>query len=81
MTGLTQEQRSRLDERDCQGGHRFDGVNFPTPEGTCPLCEWPEVRDEINRYQRVIAEYTVQRQTLALHVQHASPSLTAFSER
>lgn len=70
--GLTGEQRAMLAERWCTQGHRFDGANYPTPEGDCPLCTWPEVRADINRYQRQLADDLQPR--AALH-----PSLTGIS--
>jgi len=56
MPGLTPEQRDLLEQRFCANGHRFDGANYPTPEGICPLCAVPEVRDQVAQYQRLIAE-------------------------
>lgn len=88
MPGLTQEQRTLIEQRYCARGHRFDGANYPTPEGVCPLCAYPWVRSEIDQYQRLVAEQAMlpehmlrERQSVGLHVQGASPSLTALSER
>lgn len=73
MTGLTGEQRAMFADRFCRLGHRFDGANYPTPEGNCPLCTWPVVREEINHYQRLLAD-DASSPRAALH-----PSLTGFS--
>jgi hypothetical protein len=85
MTGLTLEQRTLLEQRWCENGHRFDGVNYPTPEGVCPLCAWPDLRDQFNQFQRLLVEETQPREPLhpsvALLEQSVSPSLTALSER
>lgn len=70
--GLTPEQRSLLEQRYCDKGHRFDGVNYPTPEGVCPRCKWPAFRKDFNRIQRLLVEQTAQPRA-ALH-----PSLTAM---
>lgn len=37
----------------CEVGHRFDGINFPTPEGNCPRCICPEVEEDLNRYYQL----------------------------
>jgi len=74
MSGFSQEQRALLEQRFCEQGHRFDGANYPTPEGVCPLCAWPEVRDELVQYQRLLAEQELSSQPRA----HLHPSLTAF---
>lgn len=29
----------------CPAGHRFNGANFPTPEGDCPLCIEPAIAE------------------------------------
>jgi hypothetical protein len=85
MTGLTPEQRNLLAARYCRLGHRFDGANYPTPEGVCPICAWPEVKTEIEHYQRLVVEQSQPReplhQSIGLLEQSASPSLTATSER
>jgi hypothetical protein len=73
--GLTPVQRTLFDWQRCPNGHRFDGVNYPTPEGQCPLCAWPEVRDELTRYQRLLAE---QHLTVAAP---RHPSFSSTSER
>ncbi len=86
MTGLTPEQRSLLERGYCDQGHRFDGANYPTPEGVCPLCTWSEVRDQINQYQMLLVEQSSQpraplHQAIGLVDQSAAPSLTASTER
>jgi hypothetical protein len=85
MTGLTVEQRTLLEQRFCERGHRFDGANYPTPEGVCPLCAWPEVAEEINRFERLLVDDTSQPReplhpSVAQLEQSASPSLTALSQ-
>ncbi len=82
MTGLTPSQRSLLEQRYCDAGHRFDGANYPTPEGVCPLCVWPEVREQINWYQRLIVEQDEQprkplHQAIGLAAQSAPSVLTS----
>ncbi len=67
MAGFTPEQRELLEQRYCPQGHRFDGANYPTPEGVCPLCAWPEIRHEIDRYQRLLADYIEEQPRVALH--------------
>lgn len=86
MTGLTSEQRNLLADRECDRGHRFDGVNYPTPEGVCPLCEWPDVVEQYRYYQWSLVEQSQPResrealhQSVGLIEQNASPSLTASS--
>lgn len=74
MPGLTAEQRTLLDQHWCNNGHRFDGANFPTPEGVCPLCACPEVRDELGEYQRLLAEQQVSYAPL-------HPAITGMAER
>ena len=85
MTGLTAAQETRFLERWCEYGHRFDGVNFPTPEGVCPFCTWPEISTERDRYYAFVAARTAPPQdrlhpAVGLLAQSASPLLTA-SER
>jgi hypothetical protein len=85
VTGLTVEQRTLLEQRYCEAGHRFDGTNYPTPEGVCPLCAWPEVKEQIDRYYRLVGEQTIQPReplhpSVAQLEQSASPSLTALSQ-
>ncbi len=70
--GLTPAQRVMLEQRYCNVGHRIDGANYPTPEGVCPLCAWPEFRHEIDRSQWLLLNETVQSRA-PLH-----PSLTAM---
>jgi hypothetical protein len=70
--GLTPAQRGLLEQHYCERGHRVDGVNYPTPEGICPLCAWPEIRDDFDHFQRLLAEQSVQPRA-ELH-----PSLTAM---
>lgn len=82
MAGLTAEQRVLLEERWCVQGHRFDGANYPTPEGECPLCAVPEIRHDIVNYQRVVAERFTQpreplHQSVGLAEHSISPSLAA----
>jgi hypothetical protein len=72
MPGLTPEQRALLEQRYCLQGHRFDGVNYPTPEGICPLCAYPEIAQQIDQYQWFLAEQSVQPRA-SLH-----PSLTGI---
>lgn len=88
MIGLSPEQQDCFAVVRCQFGHRFDGVNYPTPEGLCPRCAYPEVQQYIDNYQRLLAAQASQRndvdvrrhQSVGLHMQAASPSLTASSE-
>lgn len=49
--GLTLEQQSLLEERNCSNGHRFNGMNFPTPDGDCLLCVDPDFAEKINQAQ------------------------------
>jgi hypothetical protein len=70
--GLTPEQRMLLEQVRCDRGHRFDGINYPTPEGTCPRCAWPEFTEDINRTQWLLAEQSVQSRAV-LH-----PSVTGM---
>ncbi len=70
--GLTAQQRSLLEQFRCSQGHRFDGINYPTPEGQCPLCTWPEVRQELDRQQWLPLSETDQPRA-SLH-----PSLTTM---
>ena len=86
MAGLTSQQRALLDSRWCDNGHRFNGANYPTPEGVCPFCAWPEFQEEVSQYERLVAEQTSQPReplhpAIGLLAQAASPSLTASSER
>ncbi len=74
MAGLTIEQSQLLEQRYCRQGHRFDGVNYPTPDGVCPLCAWPDFRADIDRFQWLLLSEDRQSQPRAsLH-----PSLTAM---
>jgi len=75
MTGLTQEQRTLLEGRYCEAGHRFDGVNYPTPEGLCPLCTWTDVKEDVRHYQLLLAEQT------STFRGPVHPSLLTHSER
>lgn len=84
--GMTPEQTERFAQRWCENGHKFDGANFPTPEGVCPFCAWPEVKAERDRYYQLVAEPTEQPReplhpSFGLHVQSASPALAASFER
>lgn len=68
----------------CGAGHRFNGANFPTPEGECPSCTCPGFTDEVNHYERLVVEQTSQPReplhpSIGLLAQSASPSLTAAS--
>ena len=47
MAGLTPEQREAFAEVRCRQGHRFDGFNYPTPEGICPFCVFPEFKYDV----------------------------------
>ena len=55
MAGMTPEQRDRFAEVRCPQGHRFDGFNYPTPEGICPFCVFPEFRLE-TAYKKMVAQ-------------------------
>ncbi len=72
MPGLTSEQRTLLEQRECDRGHRIDGMNYPTPEGICPRCAWPEVISIDDYSQWLLAEQDAQPRA-PLH-----PSLTAM---
>ncbi len=55
--GITAEQRALFASVRCPNGHKMtDGLNYPTPEGLCPSCEWPDVRDEILRSQSLLLQ-------------------------
>lgn len=55
--GLSPEQTSlmELGRRECPAGHRFNGGNFPTPEGDCPRCTDPNVAAQIFDFEWQVA--------------------------
>jgi len=82
VAGLSAAKGGLLEESWGGQGDRFDGANYPTPEGECPLCAVPEIRHDIVNYQRVVAERFTQpreplHQSVGLAEHSISPSLAA----
>lgn len=75
--GLTDEQRWRLDQRFCEQGHRFDTANYPNPEGDCPLCVLPDLKQEINNFYRDALQRTSGEQDQATMAEEEPAQLPA----
>lgn len=60
----------------CESGrHRFDGANFPTPEGLCPRCNWVEADRQIAQFQRLQMSAPSSYSPVGLNIQSPPPTL------